>query len=132
MHWRLHAKRRLVCVHSLIDATQDLNQYRSHQVEVSSCSGHQHRRLNRPEASIPRDSVRPLCGVDYSRYICAFLCDGYSRRDALIMAQAPLKATVGDFWSMLCFNQCRIVVQLNRRGTYAPDYFEDLVCGVTD
>jgi len=45
-------------------------------------------------------------------YINAVYVDGYKQRDAFILAQAPLKNTICDFWRMLCEHKSASVVLL--------------------
>jgi protein tyrosine phosphatase len=47
-----------------------------------------------------------------AEYINASFVDGYRRRGAFIVTQAPLKATVNDFWKMIWEQDCYSIVML--------------------
>ena len=69
------------------------------------------RRLKR---NIKRNVTVLLLGLTGSSdHINAVFTDGYKHRDAYIITQAPLPATVADLWAMIYDHECTAIVMMN-------------------
>ncbi|XP_033109575.1 receptor-type tyrosine-protein phosphatase alpha-like isoform X2 [Anneissia japonica] len=83
---------------------------------------------NRSKDVLPLNKARPFlmtpC-VNGNDYINASFCDGYNKRNAFIVAQAPMSEpadTTVDFWRLVLDYKTDIIVQLNNKDETCSEY----------
>lgn len=79
-----------------------------------NCNKYKNRLVNVLPYESTRVCLEPIRGQDGSDYINANYVDGYRLRNAYIATQAPLKATVDDFWRMVWEHNSTIIVMLTK------------------
>ncbi|XP_033097302.1 receptor-type tyrosine-protein phosphatase T-like [Anneissia japonica] len=83
---------------------------------------------NRSKDVLPLNKARPFlmtpC-VNGNDYINASFCDGYNKRNAFIVAQAPMSEpadTTVDFWRLVLDYKTDIIVQLNNKDETCSEF----------